>query len=249
MLPTTPPKRWNIELQHSWCSNFSRNNKREISYLNLAFTCWFFFKKSLIFFFLKSEPQRNISKHFTSSCSVPVDDLQTLVMRKCSTPGQNFIFCSFLSLLCFSQFEISTLWRGLNSRNHCMQKTPTTFVCFTPLPQILPLQKHCLLSALLILGYDVCHHIPKIHMGVEWRCLVWGCAVQRKENSLPEINPLWDVCCWEVLIWKSRFWHGEGSANLGSVLGPVTATGSHYWGKWPEKLLGMVLNLFKLFIL
>lgn len=114
---------------------------------------------------------------------------------------------------------------------------------FTPFPQILPLPKYCLFSALLILGHDVCHHIPKIYLGV-----VWGCAVQRKENSLPEINPLGDVCRWEVLMWTSRLWCGEGTLpNKPGVSCCHWCPEAHYWDEWPEKLLGMVLNLFHLY--
>lgn len=94
------------------------------------------------------------------------------------------VLCSFLSLLCFSWFEISTLWRDLNSRNRCIQQKKPSGVLYTP-------PSNSLLAKILAvfcftdpgnLGFDVCHHIPKIYMGVEGRYSVWGCAVQRKEN-------------------------------------------------------------------
>lgn len=161
------------------------------------------------------------------------------------------VLCSFLSLLCFSWFEISTLRRDLNSRNRCIQqKKPQVY--FTPLPQILSSQKYWLFSALLILVvWGLMSAIISQKYIWEWRGGTRCEAVLSRERrtALPEINPLWDVCCWEVLMWTSRFWHGEGTLlnKPGVSAGPSRCHWfpvAHYWDKWPGRLLGMGLNMF-----
>lgn len=253
MLPTIPPKSWSTELQYSYCSHFSSNNRIETSHLNLPFTCWL--KISLISFSLKSEPRRNISNHFTSPCSVPVDDLQTLSIRKCSSPGYNLVLSSFLFLLCFSRFEISTLWRDLNFRNHCI-KWKITGVLYIPPSNSLLENTLAVFCCADVVVWGMMSAITSQKYKWEWsrgaRCE--AVLSRERRTALPEINPLWDVCCWDVLIWTSELWHGEGTLlnKPGVSTGPSRCHWfpvAHSWDKWPARLLGMVLKVFNLYIL